>query len=161
MTKQAAARPLQPSPGLTLPEKVIEQIQVSSLGMEKAAAELKSVREKQAAVNKLIPQVCDVLIQFERVRPDQREKLAESLKDPVQVLQLMIKLAGHRNADELAKLGQGVDPNAQTKTAAAGQGTPGQYNSLSHPYVGQRTTMVKQSSQRLFQGLGLAAPSTE
>lgn len=159
MTTSAATQPLQPTQGLTLAEKVIEQIQVSSLGMEKAAAELKRHRTKQAEVDQLIPQVCEALIQHERVRPDQREKLAESLQDPTQVLQLMIKLAGHRNSEELAKLGHGVDANAQTKTASANQ--PGHYDSLTHPYVGQRTTRMKQSSQRLFQGLGLGVPTQE
>lgn len=139
--------------GLTLPEKVIEQIQISSLGMEKAAAEIKQVRDKQAQVTKLIPQVVDVMVQFERCYPTQREKLAEMLKDPVKALELLIKVAGHRNADEIARLGQPLIAPTE-KTAAA-------YDSLKSNYVGQRTTMTKQSTARLFEGLGLPTPSED
>lgn len=145
---------------LTLAEKVIEQIRVSDLGMQKAAAALSSQQEKQAQVGQLIPQVVETMVQFERIQPSQREKLAEALRDPAQVLQLLIKVAGHRNADEIARLGHGVNASGE-KTASENGQQQSNYNSLTNPYVGQRTPMVKQSSMKLFAGLGLQSPVSE
>lgn len=137
----------QVDPGkLTLAEQVIEQIQVSNAGLEKAAAELKRYREKEAAVAELIPKACDVMVQFERISPTQREKLAEALKDPARVLDLLIKVAGHRNDAEIARLGQGV------KEAAAGGGS--QFNSLASNYVGERHTRERESDRRFMERLG-------
>ena len=71
----------------------------------------------------------------------------------------MIKVAGHRNKDELGRLGSGVDANGQTKTASAnGSTTYDPATSVHDPHVGARTTRIKQSSVALFQGLGLKAP---
>jgi hypothetical protein len=140
---------------------VIEHVQVTSTALEKAAAAELARTEKQAAVSALIPQVCDTMLEHERITPQQREKLAEMLQDPVQALELMIKVAGHRNQDELARLGSGVDPSqpGQVKTAGAnGGGSYDPSSSLSDPNVGARTTRIKQSSVNLFQGLGLSAP---
>lgn len=155
----------QQAPTLTLPEKVIEHVQVTSTALEKAAAAEQARTEKQAEVDALIPKVCDVMLEHERITPQQREKLAEMLKDPVKVLELMIKVAGHRNQDELARLGSGVDPSqGQVKTAASNaQGNGQSYDpadSLTDPHVGARTTRIKQSSVNLFRGLGLSPPNS-
>jgi|GEM_PF-5415268 len=149
-----------PAPsGLNLAEKVIEHINVSHTALTKAAAAEDAANVKQSEVNALIPQVVDVMIQHERITPTQREKLAEMLNDPAKALELMLKVASHRNADELAKLGTGVVGDGQVKTAAT-QGTPyDPASSLNDPRVGVRTTRVKQSSVNLFAGLGLNAPS--
>jgi len=160
MTTQTPAA-LQVPVNMTLPEKVIEHITVSNTALEKAANDVQRQSAKQAAVDKLIPSVVEVMVQHERIQPNQREKLAEALKDPVKTLELMIKVAGHRNSDELAKLGQGVTttPDGQVKTAAANG--PGHYDparSLTDPNVGARSTRVKQSSVNLFKGLGLSPP---
>jgi len=144
---------------MTLPEKVIEHIRVSDHALTKAAAAEEAALTKQAEVNQLIPQVCDVMVKHERITPQQRDKLAEMLKDPAKALELMIKVAGHRNQDELSKLGQGVTGDGQTKTAAADGQPYDPAASLSNPNVGVRTTRVKQSSVNLFRGLGLAPPA--
>lgn len=154
MTTQAPSAP----EGLTLPEKVIEHIRVSDIALEKAAAAEQKQTEKQAAVAKLIPQVCDAMITHNRARPDQREKLASLLADPAEALNLLIKVAGHRNDDELARLGQGASVDGTIKTA--GDKTPS--SSLNSAYVGGRSTgRVKESSARLFSALGLAVPESE
>lgn len=155
----------QQAPTLTLPEKVIAHVEVTSTALEKAAAAEQARTEKQAEVSALIPKVCDVMLEHDRITPQQREKLAEMLADPVKVLELMIKVAGHRNQDELARLGSGVDPNqpGQVKTAgASANGNGSVYNpadSLTDPNVGARTTRIKQSSVNLFRGLGLEPPA--
>jgi len=143
----------------TLPEKVLDHVGYSSAALEKAATARKAHQTKQAEVKSLIPQVCDVLIEHERITPDQREKLAAALEDPARVLELMIKVAGHRNATEMAVLGQGVGSDGQVKTAAANGYDP--KSSLSDPRLGRRGGMVKESSVRLFQGLGLTPPTEE
>lgn len=145
--------------GLTMAEKVLEHLQVSEQGLKKAAEAEAAHRAKQAQVEALIPQVLDTMISHGRIRPDQREKLAQALRDPARSLELMISVAGHRNAEELSRLGTGIQ---QTKTAAAGR-TGSSYdpgNSLTSPYVGARDTRVKQSSVNLFRGLGLNAPTS-
>lgn len=158
-TQQTKAAALRVPDGLTLPEKVVESIRISDTALQKAAAAEKAARTKQAEVNALIPKVVDTMIQHERITPQQREKLAEMLRDPAKTLELMMKVAGHRNADEIAKLGSGVTGDGQVKTASAqGQGYD-PASSLTDPRVGVRTTRVKQSSVSLFQGLGLSAPS--
>ena len=88
--------------------------------------------------------------------PAEREKLAAMLRDPAKVLELMLKVAGHRNADEMSKLGT---PSGQVKTASNGRPVSDPASSLTNPHVGARTTMLKQSSVSLFRGLGLAIPT--
>lgn len=147
---------------MTIPEKVIEHIGVSHAALEKAAADqqaLEATREKVAA---MIPKAVDAAVSGERIEdtPEQRQKLAEILADPVQALEIFCKVAVHRNAAEHT-LGTPVD--GQTKTAGAsgnGNGQPG-YDSLTNPNVGVRTTRVKQSDHRLFSRLGLNPPQQE
>lgn len=157
MTQQAPAAGAAPQ-GLSLPEKVIQHIQLTDTALQKAAAFEKTAATKQAAYESKIPAVVAAMVQFERIAPNQKEKLAEMLKDPAQALDLMIKLAGHRNTEELARLGTGVGLDGQVKTAGARpQANPA--SSLTNPNVGARTTMVKQSEVNLFKGLGLPTPA--
>lgn len=142
---------------LTLAEKVLEHVAVSNLGLTKAAAAEKAHNEKQAQVNAIIPRVVEVMVANERILPSQQEKLAAMLADPVTTLELLMKVAAHRNADELAKLGSGV--NGQVKAAASRNRDPS--DSLTNPHVGARTTRLKQSSVALFSGLGLQPPTQE
>jgi hypothetical protein len=143
---------------MTLPEKVISYIGVTDAALEKAAAFEQDVTTKQANAEKLIPAAVDALVAHNRIQPGEREKVAALLKDPVKVLELFTKLAGHRNANELGTLGTGVDANGTQKTASAGTGgTPAQ--SLTNPHVGGRTTRTKQSDVNLFAGLGLSIPT--
>jgi hypothetical protein len=147
------------APALSPQEKVIEYITVSSTALEKAAAFEKAAADKQTEVDALIPSVCDVMVQHERIQPNQREKLAAALKDPARALELLIKVAGHRNKDEIARLGSGIEANGQVKQASANGRTSSPSDSLNSPNVGARTTAVKQSDVNFFKGLGIAAPT--
>lgn len=140
---------IQVADNLTLPEKVIELVNISDAALEKAAAAQTKTAEAQTKTASLIPKVVDTMVQFNRINPDQREKLAQALKDPVQVLELLMKVAGHRNADEIARLGEPV--GGTTKTASAAQ--------RETPFVGGRNTGIRESDRRLFAGLGLPAPT--
>lgn len=140
---------------MTLPEKVVEYIGFSAAALEKAAAVMTQTERAKQACLALIPKAVDALVNGERITPEQREKAAQILADPAQTLELLIKVAGHRNAQELGHLGTPV--NGQTKTAGAIAQDPSA--SLSSPHVGRRTTMVKQSDVNLFSRLGLTPPS--
>lgn len=137
--------------GMSLPEKVIAHITVSDAAMQKAAAIEKTAATKQAQISKMIPQVVDALVANERITPAQREKVAAMLADPVKALDLLIKTAAHKNAAEMAHLGSPV------KQASANANS--NYNSLTTPHVGARTTREKASSAALFRGLGLPTPT--
>lgn len=142
--------------GMSLPEKVIEHITLTDAALKNAAAMEKAASAKTAQVAALIPQVVDVMVRHERVMPAEREKLAAMLRDPAKALELLIKVAGHRNADEMAKLGA---PIGQTKVASNGRPVADPASSLTSPHVGARTHMLKQSSVSLFRGLGLPVPT--
>lgn len=139
-------------PAGTLSERVVDYVGYSSAAMEKMAAELAAVEGQHEKCAALIPRVVDALVSGERITEDQREKAAQVLADPVQALEMLLKVAVHRNAGEQS-LGTPVD--GQTKQASAG------YNSLTNPNVGARTSAVKESDNRLFQGLGLNTPTGE
>ncbi len=156
MSKSNASGGLTVPSGLSLAEKVIEHIAVSEAVAEKAASLEKTAAATKTAVAALIPSVVQKMIDCERITPDQREKLAGLLADPVQALTILEKVADHRNAAEVAKLGGGVPATAGVKTASHNPGA-----SLTSPYVGARTTRVKQSSVNLFRMLGINIPEEE
>lgn len=140
---------------MTVPEKVIEYIGYSSAALEKAAAHEQRIKQQREKVAALIPAAVDALVAGERIEEDQREKAAAMLADPVQALEILTKVAVHRNTSE-RPLGQPVAHNGQVKAASYGG-----YNSLEDPHVGVRTTKVKQSSINLFSRLGLQPPTSE
>lgn len=140
-------------PDMTLPERIVDYIGFSDAAMEQAATFQKGVAEKQAAAKALIPEVVEVLVQHERIKDNERDKAAAALADPVQALEILKKVAGHRNRQEMGTLGQGVD--GQTKTASANN----TFDSLNSAHVGARTPRVKQSDARFYQGLGLPVPT--
>lgn len=131
-------------------ERALQLVELSNVAMEKAAAFEATVQQKQAAAHSKIAAVCDALIANERVRPDQREKLAEALRDHANTLDLLQGLAAHRTPAEAASLGQGrAGTGTGTKTAGAQSGD--------RPFSG--TAMKKQASATLFAKLGLPVPA--
>ena len=137
---------------LSLPHKVLEHVRVSDAYVQKTAAERAERQQVQTAVDSLIPQVCDTLVKHARVKPEEREKLAGMLKNPVKALEILMKVAGHRNADELAKLGQPVGANGQTKQASAGSSRGG----MEEFVTGARKTGDSPADTRLFGAFGIA-----
>ena len=103
---------------LSVQEKVIEVVACTDAALTKADS-LISAYEKQAADAKaLIPAATEALIKNESVHPDNREKLAAALANPVRVLELLIKVASHRNAAE-TRLGSPVGGSGTQKSASA------------------------------------------
>ncbi|NDD52771.1 hypothetical protein EBZ39_02635 [bacterium] len=133
-----------------LVQKIIDYIGYSDAAMTKAAAELKVRDEQQEKLAKLIPAAVAACVDNERIEPQQKEALASALRDPVRTMELVIKLAAHKNAAELARLGTPV----ATKTAGYDPSS-----SLTSGYVGARDGRLKASDVKLFTGLGLNPPT--
>ena len=133
-----------------LVQNIIDYIGYSDAAMTKAAAVLQERDEQTEKVARLIPEAVQACVDNERIEPHQKEALAAALNDPARTMELVIKLATHKNAAELARLGTPV----ATKTA--GYDPAG---SLTSGYVGARDGRLKASDVKLFTGLGLNPPT--
>jgi hypothetical protein len=133
-----------------LVQNIIDYIGYSDAAMTKAAAVLQERDEQNEKVARLIPEAVQACVDNERIEPHQKEALAAALSDPARTMELVIKLATHKNAAELARLGTPV----ATKTA--GYDPAG---SLTSGYVGARDGRLKASDVKLFTGLGLNPPT--
>lgn len=134
-----------------LVQKVIDYIGFSDAAMTKAAAVLKTQEAAQEKLAHLIPEAVKACVDNERIESHQKEALAAALKDPVRTMELVIKLAAHKNAAEMARLGT---PVSAVKTASYDPAA-----SLTSGYVGARDGRLKASDVKLFTGLGLNPPT--
>lgn len=134
-----------------LAQKIVDYIGFSDAAMTKAAAVIDTQRSQAEKVAALIPTAVQTCVENERIEPHQKEALAKALQDPVRAVELVIKLAAHKNAAEVARIGT---PVASTKTA--GYDPAG---SLTSGYVGARDGRLKQSDINLFTKLGLNPPT--
>ena len=135
-----------------LVQKVIDYIGYSDAALTKAAAALQEKEEQAEKLAALIPAAVAACVEHERIEPHQKEALEKALHDPVRTMELVVKLAGHKNAAELSRLGT---PVGQEKAAAYDPS-----NSLTSGYVGARDYRLKASDVKLFTGLGLNPPTT-
>jgi hypothetical protein len=135
----------------TLVQKVIDYIGFSDAALTKAAAVIKNQEEQAEKLAALIPAAVAACVEHERVESHQKEALERALHDPVRTMELVVKLAGHKNASEMARLGT---PVGQQKTAGYDPTT-----SLTSGYVGARDGRLKASDVKLFTGLGLNPPT--
>lgn len=133
-----------------LVQNMVDYIGYSDAAMTKAAAVIKEREEQAEKLAHLIPEAVKVCLENERIEPHQKEALAKALENPVRTMELVIKLAAHKNAAEMARLGTPV----ATKTAGYDPS-----NSLTSGYVGARDGKLKASDIKLFQGLGLNPPT--
>ena len=134
-----------------LVQKVIDYIGFSDAAMTKAASVLTAQEAAQEKVARLIPEAVKACVENERIEAHQKEALAAALQDPVRTMELVIKLAAHKNAAEMARLGTPV----ATKTAGYDP-----TSSLTSGYVGARDGRLKASDVKFFTGLGLNPPTT-
>jgi len=133
-----------------LVQKIIDYIGYSDAAMTKAAADLKVRDAQQEKLARLIPEAVKACVENERIEAHQKEALDSALRDPVRAMELVIKLASHKNAAEMARLGTPV----ATKTAGYDP-----TSSLTSGYVGARDGRLKASDVKLFTGLGLNPPT--
>lgn len=102
-----------------LQQELLDYVQANGVLMEKAA-EVHAQREaEKGACAALIPQAVQALLDNERIEPHQKEAAAQYLSDPVKVLEILIKTAGHRNQAEQQTVGKPVAPQGQVKKAGA------------------------------------------
>jgi hypothetical protein len=134
-----------------LVQKIIDYIGYSDAAMSKAASVLNERASQQEKIAKLIPEAVKACADNERIEANQKEALASALQDPVRALELVVKLASHRNAAEMSRIGTpltqksaGFDP----------------HNSVTSSYVGARDGKLKASDIKLFTGLGLNPPTS-
>lgn len=134
-----------------LVQKIVDYIGYSDAAMTKAAAVIKERDEQAEKLAALIPEALKACIENERIEPHQKEALASALANPVRAMELVIKLAAHRNAAEMSRLGT---PVGTTKSAGYDPSS-----SLTSGYVGARDGRLKASDVKLFTGLGLNPPT--
>jgi hypothetical protein len=134
-----------------LVQKIIDYIGYSDAAMTKAAAVMQERDAQKEKLAALIPQAVKACVDNERIEPQQKEALAAALADPVAAVELIVKLAAHKNAAEMARLGTPVE----TKTAGYSPDS-----SLTSGYVGARDGRLKASDVKLFVGLGLNPPTS-
>lgn len=134
-----------------LVQKIVDYIGYSDAAMTKAAAVLAERDEQAEKLARLIPEAVKACVEHERVEAHQKEALAKALSNPVQAMELVIKLAAHRNAAEMSRLGTPVAEKAASYDPA---------NSLTSGYVGARDGKLRASDVKLFQGLGLNPPTS-
>lgn len=97
--------------------------------IEKTSAMLEEKKAQDNKIAALVPQAVESLLANERIEPGQKEAAALALQDPVRALEILIKVAYHRNQTEKAKIGSPVAPRQKTASAS---------NSLTSSYVGDR-----------------------
>jgi hypothetical protein len=142
-----------PATNNPLVQQIVDYIGYSDAAMTKAAAVLNEKEEHSEKLANLIPEAVKACVENERIEPHQKEALAKALENPVRAVELVIKLAAHKNAAEMSRLGTPV--GSSTKTAGYDP-----TNSLTSGYVGARDGRLKASDIKLFQGLGLNPPTT-
>jgi hypothetical protein len=134
-----------------LVQKIIDYIGYSDAAMSKAASVLQERDTQQEKIARLIPEAVKACADNERIEPNQKEALAAALQDPVRAMELVIKLAAHKNAAELSRIGAPV-----TQKTAGYDPTA----SVTSSYVGARDGKLKASDIKLFTGLGLNPPTS-
>lgn len=131
-------------------QKIVDYIGYSDAAMTKAAAVLQEKEEQAEKLARLVPEAVKACVENERIEPHQKEALAKALHDPVRAMELVIKLAAHRNAAEMSRLGTPVAEKSAGYDPS---------NSLTSGYVGARDGKLKASDVKLFTGLGLNPPT--
>jgi hypothetical protein len=134
-----------------LVQKIIDYIGYSDAAMTKAAAVLSERETQQEKIAKLIPEAVKACVDNERIDAQQKEAMASALQDPVRTMELVIKLAAHRNTAEMSRIGAPVGEKTAAQDPKA---------SLTSAYVGARNDRLKESDIRLFTGLGLNPPTS-
>ena len=129
----------------TIENKIVDMVGYTNQALKIAGAN-EEAREKQAAAcAKLIPNCVAALVKHERIDASEAEKCAQLLQDPVKTLELLTKLAEHRNTAEQQQLGTGIGGEKKADHTAAGA------------QVGRGR--LSEADRKLRTGLGLVPPA--
>lgn len=107
----------------TMPEKIVSMVTHTNAVVKEANAIVRQQEKTAAAVDAAIPACVKALIDNDRIDPREADKFAAALRDPVQAIQLMTKMAATRNAVE-ARLGVAVEGDGQKRAGAVAQKKP-------------------------------------
>ena len=127
-----------------LREEVLEHIQCSHAALDVAHEQLQKQAAQQQELEALVPEAVKALTENERIDPAQQQKAAELLKNPVEVMKILIKTADVNNTIRPRPLG--TTEGGQTKEGSADPG----YNPN---YCGQRTSVEKESDRKFREAL--------
>lgn len=150
---------------ITIPSALLDgavrYIEISSLTVKRALDEVDVHRQAQQKAAALRPQVLECMMSAGVVAPSSKEAAAMMLGGHSETLQLL-----KRAVDIIATLkaqvktaeadGTGVDPSSVGVGAVAGPNgsgatkVAGDYNSLTDPFVGRKTSFVKESDRSLM-----------
>jgi hypothetical protein len=124
----------------SIPEKVLDFVDMSAAMAEKAASMLSKNEQMEKQAADLIPTAVDELLKAKLIEPEEKQAALEALKDPVRTLQILIKTSRAKQDDNAITLGQ-PHSNGTEKRANAGPG----------PYAGRRRGEGEESeSDRVF-----------
>lgn len=107
-------------PATDLQDLVLEHIQASHAALDTAKTQLEKAAADKAAFEAGLPAVVEALVRHQRILPEAREKLAAALRDPAQLLEIMLKVADPAVTTAPARLG---GPAAPAVKRAADQAT--------------------------------------
>ena len=128
------------------PAKLVDYIGHTNAALQKGAAaieELAKIKQQQEKVASLIPAAVEAMASHGRINQDQRELATKALQDPVQTMQLLQKVAMHRNEKELATaIGKPVDDNFNKVAAAFSP-------------IGARRNESSEADRQLFAAFGV------
>lgn len=136
-------------------EKIASYMNVSSIAAKKMLDEVSQHRqsiEKAAAIR---GEVLEHLLKTEILEPGQKQAAEKMLGDHEQTLRLLKTAASlwqdaNKTQKSAGDLGGPVPGDAPGSTHV-----PGEYNSLTHPIVGERTSFVRESDIPLLVAAGL------
>jgi hypothetical protein len=124
----------------TVPEKVLEFVDMSAAMAEKAASVLSKQEQLEKQAAELIPTAVDELLKAKLIEPEEKQAAMEALRDPVRTLQVLIKTARAKQDDNSITLGRPAS-NGSEKRASTGNG----------PYAGRRHGETEEpESYRIF-----------
>lgn len=131
---------------LTQREKLLDCLGYAMAALEKAAADMEQRKEAQQRVRTKMADVRDLLIEQELVKSAAAEQLEAALLDHEQALELIGKLTQRVKQAQVQRLGEPTGPARQERPAF-------------RP-MGSRFDGVDEATVRLYQGLGLEAPTS-
>jgi DnaJ-domain-containing protein 1 len=113
----------------TVPEKVLEFVDMSAAMAEKAASALSRQEQMVKQAAELIPTAVDELLKAKLIEPEEKQAALDALKDPVRVLQVLIKTARSKQDSNAITLGE---PAANGHQANGRNGTEKRANYAGH-----------------------------